>query len=133
VIVLDTHAWVWWVADPGRLPEPARRVIQKSLDRGEPLRVSSISAWEVAMLCAHGRLELTMDVAAWIALSEAAPEIEFVPLDNRIAVRAVRLTDFPWRDPADRMIAATALEARASLVTADERMQAYAPLETVWA
>lgn len=132
MILLDTHAWVWWVSDPGRLPESSRRAIQESLDAGEPVRVSTMSSWEVAMLVARGRLELAMGLGEWTALSESAPEIAFVPVDNRIALRAVGLEDFPHRDPADRIIAATALVTGATLITADARLRAYAPLSTLW-
>ena len=132
MIVLDTHAWVWWVAGSGRLPAPSGDAIQESLDAGDPVRVSAISTWEVAMLVARGRLELTMDVDDWIAHAEAAPEIEFVPVDNRIALRSVHLEGFEHRDPADRLIVATALGMNAALVTADARLRAYAPLATLW-
>jgi len=132
MILLDTHAWVWWVADPSRLPAPARDAIQESLDGGAPAHVSTISTWEVAMLVARGRLELTTSVDDWVAHAEAAPEIAFVPVDNRIAIRAVQLEDFAHRDPADRLIVATALGMGATLVTADARLRAYAPLATIW-
>lgn len=132
LILLDTHAWVWWVAEPERLPRPARDAIQARIEAGEALRVSAISTWEVAMLVERGRLELRLDVEAWVARSEAAPEIEFVPVDSRIALRAVLLEDFAHRDPADRIIAATALRLDAALVTADTRLHSYAPLTTLW-
>lgn len=132
MIVLDTHAWVWWVSDPRRLPERSRRAIQESLEAGEPVHVSTMSSWEVAMLVARGRLELTVALGEWIALAESAPEIAFVPVDNHIALRAVALEDFPHRDPADRLIAATALLMGATLITADARLRAYEPLTTLW-
>lgn len=132
MIVLDTHAWVWWVSDPRLLPEPSRRAIQESLDAGEPVHVSTMSSWEVAMLVARGRLELVMGLDDWIALAESAPEITFVRVDNPIALRAVGLEGFPHRDPADRLIAATALLMGATLITADARLRAYEPLTTLW-
>jgi PIN domain nuclease of toxin-antitoxin system len=132
MILLDTHAWVWWVADPVRLPAPAREAIQESLEAGGPVHVSTISTWEVAMLVARGRLELTTSVEEWIGHAEAAPEIAFVPVDNRIALRSVQLEDFAHRDPADRLIVATALALGAGLVTADARLRGYGPLITIW-
>ena len=132
MILLDTHAWVWWVADPERLPAPARAAIGSCLDAGDPVHVSSISVWEVAMLVQRGRLELTMDFGDWIAHAEAAPEIGFVAVDNRVAVGAVNLDDFAHRDAADRIIVATALHLGATLITADVRLRAYAPVRTIW-
>lgn len=132
MILLDTHAWIWWVADPERLPALARAAIDDALTAGDPVLVSAISVWEVAMLVDRGRLELTLDVADWVGRSEAAQEIRFVPLDPRIALASVTLEDFPNRDPADRMIVATARDAGAVLVTADARLQAYEGVSTLW-
>jgi PIN domain nuclease of toxin-antitoxin system len=132
VIALDTHAWVWWVASPARIPKGAAKLISQAVDGGERLLVSSISAWEVAMLAERGRLELTMPVDLWISHAESVPLFEFVPVDNRIAVRAVNLPGFPHKDPADRLIVATALSAGATLITGDERLRGYGPLATAW-
>jgi PIN domain nuclease of toxin-antitoxin system len=65
---------------------------------------------------------------------EAPPFLTFVPVDNRIAARSVRLEGegFPHRDPADRIIVATALGLGATVVTADARLRGYKPLATVW-
>jgi PIN domain nuclease of toxin-antitoxin system len=132
VIVLDTHALVWWVSDPKRVPAKARRLISAAVSDAEPIAVSSISLWEVAMLVARKRLALTIDTSAWIAHVEALPFLSFIPVDDRIAVRAVQLEDFPHRDPADRMIVATALGLGATLLTADTRLRAYRPLRSTW-
>jgi len=132
VILLDTHAWVWWLSHPARLPDPARAAIADSLDAGTPVHVSAISAWEVALLVERGRLELTIDVADWVARAESAPELRLVPVDHRVGIRAVQLPGFPHKDPADRMIVATALDLGAALVTADRRLRDYEPVSTIW-
>ena len=131
MIVLDTHVWVWWVSGAKALSEPAVRAIESAVaDR--LVRVSSISAWEVAMLAQRGRLELTMDVADWITRSEGLPFLRFVPVDNRITARATRLPEYPHKDPADRIIVSTAQLLGASLVTRDERLWRYPHVETIW-
>ena len=132
MIVLDTHALVWWLADPDKLPRRTRARLDRAVTDGESLRVSSISVWEVAMLVARGRLTLTMDVGAWIAAAESLPQLEFVPVDNAIALRAVTLPEAFGRDPADRLIAATALGLGATLVTGDRRLRGHPPLRTLW-
>ncbi len=132
MIVLDTHALVWWVSAPARIPAKARRLIDGAVDSGDSVAVSSISIWELAMLAARGRLELTVPVDAWISSVEALPFVRFVPVDNRVAARAVALENFPHRDPADRMILSTALGLGAALVTADARLRAYRAVKTVW-
>jgi PIN domain nuclease of toxin-antitoxin system len=132
VIVLDTHALVWWVAEPKRIPGKARRVIDAALKNDETLAISSISLWEVAMLVERRRLAFTMDADAWLLNVQSLPMLSFHPVDNAVALRSVRLMDFAHRDPADRMIVATAMGLNATLVTADARLRAYKPLTSVW-
>lgn len=132
MIVLDTHALVWWVSDPQRLPRKAQRLIDNAAKTADSIAVSSISVWEIAMLVERGRLELTIDAETWIANIEALPFLTFVPIDNRVATRAVRLEGFPHRDPADRMIVATTLGLNATLITADKRLRSYRLVPTAW-
>lgn len=132
LILLDTHALVWWVSEPKRVPAKARRLIDAAMREGDPIAVSSISVWEIAMLVARKRLVFSIDVGDWIASVEALSFLTFVPVDNRIAVRAVQLEEFPNRDPADRIIAATAFGMGATLVTGDARLRAYHGVKTVW-
>ena len=132
MIVLDTHALLWWISNPDRIPPKARRLLDKSVADNATVSASSISAWEIAMLIRRGRLELTMPADAWIANVEELPWLTFVPVDNRIALRSVHLEGFVHRDPADRIIVATALTLNATLVTADDRLRSYKPVRTVW-
>jgi len=130
VIVLDTHAWVWWVTEFEQLPAEASTAIEEAVAQGA-VHVSSISAWEVALLVARDRLVLTMAIDDWVARSEALPFIQFVPVDNRIALRSIEL-ELPHRDPADRIIAATAIVLGAPLVTGDQKLRAFSGVATIW-
>ena len=132
MIAFDTHALVWWVSDPKRIPAKGRRLAEAAMASGESIIVSSISIWEVAMLVAAGRLTLTLDARVWIDHLESLPFLRFVPIDNRIALRSVYLDDFTHRDPADRIIVSTVLGLDATLLTADTRLRRYAPLKTAW-
>lgn len=131
MIVLDTHAWVWWVSSPGQLSASAREVIDAAIEQRE-LFVSSISSWEIALLVRKGRLELTMPVEDWVARSEALPFVQFVPCDNRIALRSNHLPGELHEDPADRIIIATALTLGAPLVSKDRKIRDYPHVKTVW-
>jgi PIN domain nuclease of toxin-antitoxin system len=131
LIVLDTHAWIWWVSAPEQLSGPARDEIDQARQRGE-VCISSISAWEVALLVRKGRLELTAPVDDWIARSEAFPFIRFVPLDNRIAYRSNSLPGDLHEDPADRIIVATALTLGVPLVSRDTKIRDYPHVKTIW-
>lgn len=132
MIVLDTHALLWWVSSPGHLPQKARRLLDRAIAENAGASVSSISTWEIAMLIQRGRLELTMPMDEWIDRVGALPWVTFVPVDNRVAIRSVQLDDFAHRDPADRMIVATTLVLNATLVTGDARLRSYKHVRTVW-
>ena len=130
MILLDTHALVWWVN--GDHVSPAAAAAIEDAREGGGIGLSSISAWEIAMLVAAGRLALSMDVPAWLAAVESIEGVRFVPIDNAIAVGAVTLPGDFHKDPADRLIVATARALGAQLVSADQRIRAYAHVRTVW-
>ena len=131
MIVLDTHAWVWWVSNPETMSLRARETVDSAV-ANKAIFISSISAWEVALLVAKGRLTLTMDVTDWIPMSERLPFVNFVPVDNAIAVKSVTLPEPLHRDPADRIIIATAITMGAPVVTKDEKIINYPHVQTVW-
>jgi len=131
VILLDTHAWLWWSSADASLSPAAWRAIDEARGRSA-IHVSSISAWEVAQLVARGRLRLSMDAADWISKAEELPYVRFVPVDNRIAVRATQLPPGVGADPADRMIVATADVLGLTLVTRDRRLRASDSVATIW-
>ncbi len=130
MIVLDTHTLVWWVSGQSDLSKNAKTTIEKERTKGEVI-VSSVSAWEIAMLVDRGRLVLTMEVGQWLATVTKIQGLGFMPVDTDIAVNAVALADF-HKDPADRMIVATARRLSASLVTKDEKIRAYRQIRTIW-
>lgn len=129
--LLDTHVWVWWLDDPSRLSASALSHVESVLET-DRLHVSSISVWEVAMLVAGGRLELTLDLNDWLVRAESLPFFTFVPVDNHVALRSTQLADPLPADPADRMIVATAESIGAKLVTSDRRMRACLDDQAVW-
>jgi PIN domain nuclease of toxin-antitoxin system len=131
VIVLDTHVWVWWLSDPQKLPTRARRTVTEAAG-DQAVYISSISAWEIALLAARGRLTFTMDAQDWIAKSEALPFLHFVPVDNSIAVRSARLAEPFHNDPADRIIVATAITMGVPVVTSDAKIGKYPHVKAIW-
>lgn len=116
------------MADPGRLSSVARRALEKESARG----VCAISVWELAVLVDRGRLVLDRDVAVWVDDALAIPGVELLPLTPAIALAAGSTALKLHGDPADRMIAATALAHRARLVTKDERLRAVPALDSIW-
>jgi len=126
VIVLDTHAWVWWVVAPRRLSPSATRTIETA-DR---IGVSTTSVFEIVDLERRGRLTLDAPPRTWIREALAQERVEALPLTAESAVDAAQLA-FAG-DPADRVIYATARAADAKLVTRDERMHGFDPTRVVW-
>lgn len=131
MIVLDTHSWVWWATGSDELSRAARTRTEAAV-REDELLVSSISVWEVAMLVARGRLQLAIAVDAWVGQAERIPGLRFVPVTNAIALRSMQLPGRFHKDPADRIIVATALSHGAIVVTRDDRIRGYQHVRTVW-
>lgn len=128
MIVLDTHAWVWWNASPGKLSATARQTIEEAAEIG----VSAISCWEVAMLVSKKRLQLDRNVLLWIEEALAIPGTALLPISPRIAVLAGSLDKEVHGDPADRLIIATAMETGSLLVTRDHPIRSLPGVKTVW-
>lgn len=131
MIVLDTHTLVWWVTGDEALSKKAKTAIDRELNGGQII-VSAISAWEIAMLVERERLVLSMDVESWLATVAKIDAVRFMPLDVEIALKSVDLPGSFHKDPADRMIVATARKLAVPLVTKDEKIRAYAHVKTVW-
>ncbi len=131
MILLDTHSLIWWVSDPQKLSVDAAAAIAAESPGGDIL-ISSITTWEIAMLVARGRLGLATDLGAWFKVVEEIEEMKFIPVDNAIAIEAVALPGDFHKDPADRLIVATARKLTAPIVTADEKIRAYPHVRTIW-
>jgi PIN domain nuclease of toxin-antitoxin system len=128
MILLDTHAWIWWAASSPRLSRKAARAIQAD----KTLYVSAISCWEVAMLVAKKRLVLDRDVEIWLDQALKLPGLEMVPLSMRICVRSTRLDKEFAGDPVDCLLIATALEYGCPLISKDERIRKYHQVRVIW-
>ncbi|HTD58564.1 MAG TPA: type II toxin-antitoxin system VapC family toxin [Solirubrobacteraceae bacterium] len=129
MIVLDTHAWLWWVTMPSKLSRLAREAI----DAAERLGVATISCWEIAMLADAGRIEIDRPVDVWIGQALADSRTRSLPLTSTVAVRAALLGREGFGgDPADRIIYSTARDVGAGLVTRDKPLRAFDPRGTIW-
>ena len=131
MIVLDTHTLVWWVTNDAELSEKAKKAIERERAGGEVV-ISAISAWEIAMLVDRGTLAFSMDIDSWLSTVREIPRVRFAPVDVDIAVKSVQLPGLFHKDPADRMIVATARKFAAPLVTKDLKIRAYAHVKTIW-
>jgi PIN domain nuclease of toxin-antitoxin system len=119
-LLLDTHIWLWTLLEPERL---TRRVAAAVSSATNELWLSPISVWETMQLLQRGRLEVDSDPSEWVYEMLRAASLREAPLTHDVAIEAV-LVDLPHRDPADRLIAASAKVHGLTLVTADERLLA---------
>lgn len=128
MIVVDTHAWVWWTSAPARVGKAARR----ALERAKRIGVPAICCLEVAVLANRGRISLDRPALEWLQDALGSGRFDLLPLTPAVAVKAADLpADFPG-DPADRLIVATAILESGVLVTRDNRIQDSALVRTLW-
>ena len=94
--------------------------------------MAAVSVWEVAMLVAKRRIEFDRPTLTWVRQALLLPRIELLALTPEVCIRAAELGPAFPGDPADRMIVATAIEARAVLLTRDKRLRTSELVDTVW-
>jgi PIN domain nuclease of toxin-antitoxin system len=118
--LIDTHVWIWWLT---RLPRLSPRIISILDEMPERPFLSVASLWELSLLVEIGRIELMPSAAAWL---EQATHPETVQLAQITRSVALELFAFPKkfrRDPADRMIIATARSLDLPLLTYDQEIR----------
>jgi PIN domain nuclease of toxin-antitoxin system len=123
VILLDTHIWVWWIQQDPRLSREAMEYLD-SLDSQE-IGVSAISCWEVATLHSLGRIVFQPTLEEWMDSALVRTGITLIPLSPSIAIESAQLPGEFHRDPADRILVATARILACLMVTADEKILVY--------
>jgi PIN domain nuclease of toxin-antitoxin system len=131
-IICDTHIPLFWANAPSRLSRSAAAALEKGRQDGQ-LAIADISLWEIALLQERGRLRLPDDVPAVEYLSRLlqALSLNVLPITAEITVLS-RSPIFQHGDPADRLIAATALHGRWPLITADEKLRSLPALQCIW-
>jgi len=129
VILLDSHVLIWAVADSKRLSKAAASAIRRAR-RGDGLAVSAITAYEVAWQIASGRIQGYGSVETSVV--RFLEGVTMRPITTEIAALAAQFPEDYPRDPADRIIGATARAEGMTLVTRDERIRRSPLLRTVW-
>ncbi len=119
MILLDTHIWVRWL-----ISDKIDSELTDLIENSEQVCISSISCWEVVYLAKRGRMELPIHAEKWIDVGLSETHMTCLPIDQQIAVLAANLPDH-HRDPADRIIIATAITHGAQLISFDEQFREY--------
>ena len=126
MFLLDTHVWIWTLEyERGRIGGRTRRLIDRWVAQ-DTVRVSAVSAFEIASLHAAGRIGLTPSVEKWFEAALEPLGIRVAPLTIEVAIDAGLTGPTSVPDPIDRMLIATARHLRATLVTRDRRILDYA-------
>ena len=121
MVLIDTHVWVWWLSGLPRLSEKYRRALRKL---PAPPLLSVISLWEISVLVQNGKIDLLPTPQRWLARATRAELVELVPIDRAIADQLLELPRGTSRDPADRIIAATARSLQVPVLTMDRQLLA---------
>ena len=126
-LLLDTHAFLWWVTDHASLTRRARSAIAKE---SNDCLVSVASAWEMAIKTSLGKLDLGGSLERFLPEQLAMNRFQLLPVELR---HALRVAELPWhhRDPFDRLLAAQCISDGLTLVSADPVMAAYG-LKVLW-
>ena len=119
--LLDTHVLLWWFDASPRLPASYERLIRDP-NPDDPFWVSDISLWEIAMLVQLGRIRLRMPLREWLEAATAPPLVRRIGISPAVAAEVAGLPDTFHRDPADRILVATARILGATLLTQDRRI-----------
>lgn len=129
MIVLDTHALLWWALDPERLSPAAHHAVS-NMERDGGF-ASSISIWELGVKIKRGKLELPVSIAEFASRIERSQVIELLPVDTATWLASL---DLPWdhSDPADRVIVATALRRGLPLLSKDAAIRSFEGVTSVW-
>jgi PIN domain nuclease of toxin-antitoxin system len=129
LIVLDTHVLLWAIADSKKLSRAADAAIRRS-SQADGVAMSAISLWELAFLVARGRIRSYGTVES--SVNRLIEGVTIKPITPEIATLAAQFPDDYPRDPADRLIGATARAEGLALVTRDEGIRKSPLLKTIW-
>jgi len=131
LILLDTHVLVWLVVEDERLSRPAASAIRRAR-ASDGIAIADITLWELALLFARGSIQAkgTSEKALQTLVDCAGVNVR--PITTEIAALATQFPDDYPKDPADRLIGATARAEGLALVTRDERIRSSPLLKTIW-
>ncbi len=130
MLLLDTHVWWWALNEPKRLSNKAHKIIRENPPNQRA--IASISLWEFAMMVSTGKVEIRIPADQWLDQAINQTGLEIFHLNPKIATESCNLPGDFHKDPADRIIVATARINELTLVTKDKKIIRYPYAETIW-
>jgi PIN domain nuclease of toxin-antitoxin system len=130
VILVDTHVVVWLAFDQDQISRKARTAVDDARKNADGLAISDITLLELATLASKGRIRLDISLESF--LQEVESRFIVLPISGRVCARAMELPATYPKDPADRIIGATALVEGLSLLTADREIRRSRTVRTIW-
>jgi PIN domain nuclease of toxin-antitoxin system len=130
LILLDTNVVLWVAFDADRLSKKAKQTIEEARRTGRGLAISDMTLLELAMLASKGSIRL--NVSAESFLSQVETSFSVLPMSAQICACAFALPPKYFKDPADRIIAGTALAEGLTLITADREIRKSGVVPTIW-
>ena len=124
LILLDTHIWIWLALADNKLTSSSRKLIHKTIVESSVF-LSAISLWETAMLVAKDRIEIEKPLSTWLEETIYQTKVKIMPITCQIAAESCQLPGNCHKDPADRLIIATARIEGMSLLTKDKNIIHY--------
>jgi PIN domain nuclease of toxin-antitoxin system len=130
MMLLDTHVWWWALNEPNKLSSKALKVIKKN----PPCQraIASISMWEFAMMVSTGRVEIRIPLDQWLDQAVNKSGLEVFDLSPKVASESCKLPGEFHKDPADRIIVATARINNLTLITKDKKIINYPYVNAIW-
>lgn len=129
MIVLDTHALLWWALAPEKLSAAAADVCSR-MERDGGF-ASAISIWELGVKIRNGKLDLGLPLSEFVRRIESTGVVELIAVDSALWLRTAEL-DWDHRDPADRVIASTAQQRNLPILTRDEAFSRCPAVRCIW-
>jgi len=120
--LLDTYAWLWWLDGSGELTARERTALDRFPDGARPY-LAAISLWEMALLVERGRVTLRQGFESWIDVAAAPSTVTLMDVNPAVAKELLHFPPSFHRDPADRLIVATARAHGLPLLTRDEAIR----------
>lgn len=124
MILIDTHIWIWWLNDDGPLTREERNFLDEASENRK-VAISAISMWEVQMLVQKKRISLEVPFDQWLREASSPDVVQLYPIDVNVTIAAHQLPKSFHGDPADRIIVATCIATKATLMSRDRKLKTF--------